>query len=427
MPASFARIIASRRSAHLAVLIAGVALASCSTHYEAPPQPVAAVVAPPAVNWPTHGWRTSTPEEQGIDSNVLANAMDAIRARHIPVHSLLIERHGVIVLDAYFHPFADNQLHEVASVTKSVVSTLVGIAIAKNELGDLNAPVVSLLPDVAPQADDPRKARITLAHMLSMTSGLDCSSQGGRNFLQQMEHSEHWTNFALARRETADPGSTFGYCAGNMEVVSAVLTRRTGASASDFAQRELFSPLGIEQTVWPTDRDGVSHGFADLKLQPRDMAKLGYLWLHNGEWEGRQIVPASYVQAELSPHATVQPDVQYGYGMWIYPNRGHAGGPADFEANGNGGQRIAVVPSQDVVEVTTGDGLDANDVVALISAAVKSDASLPPNPEALARLQAHVQEAALGTGYRVAALGAKATVRARHPKPVLRTASLGST
>jgi CubicO group peptidase (beta-lactamase class C family) len=147
-----------------------------------------------------------------------------------------------------------------------------------------------------------------------------------------------------------------------MHLVSAVLTRATGETAADFARAKLFAPLGIEQVSWPKDADGISHGFADLKLAPRDMAKLGYLWLHHGMWDGQQIVPANYLADAFSAHANVQPDIQYGYGMWIYPARGHAGGPADFEANGAGGQRIAIVPSQDLVEVITGTGLDADNV-----------------------------------------------------------------
>ena len=317
-------------------LLAAPFLASCSDLFgpqeaatSAPP-PVS-TAAQPATPWPTHGWPLSTPEAQGIDSNALADAMDAIQARHIPVHSLLIERHGSIVLDAYFHPFADNELHDVASITKSVISTLVGISVGKRQLEDLNTPAVALLPKAMP-GEDANKARITLAHLLSMQSGLDCSARGGLNFLQQMEHSPHWSAFALERPETAQPGTTFNYCAGDMQLVSAVLTNRTGDSAASFAQKELFGPLGIEHVSWPTDADGVSHGFADLKLQPRDMAKLGYLWLHHGEWEGRQIVPAAYLEQAFSAHANVGQNVQYGYGMWIYPEHGPAGGPAGSTA-----------------------------------------------------------------------------------------------
>jgi CubicO group peptidase (beta-lactamase class C family) len=394
------------------------------------PTEVALAVLPPAATvatmqardadgtWPTHGWATSTPEAQGIDSGVLADAMETIRARHIPAHSLLIERHGKIVLDAYFAPFGDNQLHDVFSVTKSVTSTLVGMAMGERRISDLRTPVVAYLPESA-AAYDPLKRRLTLAHMLSMTSGLNCAGNGGGNFLAAMEQSPHWTEFALSREEVAQPGSTFAYCAGNMQVVSAVLTRQLGEPAAEFAQSELFAPLGITHVSWAKDRDGNSHGFSDLRMQPRDMAKLGYLWLHRGVWDGRQIVPAAYLDAAFSPHARVQQGVQYGYGMWIYPERGHAGGPPDFEANGVGGQRIAVVPSQDMVVVITGAGLDANNVASLISNAARSDGPLAPSMIANARLNLRVAQAAGRGETRFA------STRAHHPVGgAVRTAAL---
>jgi CubicO group peptidase (beta-lactamase class C family) len=376
-----------------------------STAGQMAPAQVALAVLPPAATvasmqprdgdglWPTHGWATSTPEEQGIDSTVLAGAMETIRARRIPVHSLLIERHGKIVLDAYFAPFGDDRLHDVYSVTKSVVSTLVGIAIREKRISDLRTPVVAYLPESS-AGYDPWKRRLTLAHMLSMTSGLDCAGSGRGNFLQAMEQTPHWAEFALSRNEIAQPGSSFNYCAGNMQVVSTVLTRQLGESAAEFAQNALFGPLGITHVSWAKDRDGNSHGFSDLRMQPRDMAKLGYLWLHRGAWEGRQIVPAEYLDAAFASHANVEPGVQYGYGMWIYPERGHAGGPPDVEANGVGGQRIAVTPSQDMVVVITGAGLDANKVAALISGAVRSNTALPPDTLANAHLNQRIAEAA---------------------------------
>jgi len=384
-------------------LLAGTCPAASGASAQAAMSNVPAATAP--VLWPTHGWTTDTPESQGIDSNVLASAMNAIRARHLPVRSLLIERHGTIVLDAYFYPFADNQTHEAASITKSVVATLVGIAAGDHQRADLDAPVSSYLALNDSDRDDPRKARITLAHALSMTTGLDCSARNGRSPEQQMEQGPHWAANVLSRRETAEPGHKFAYCGGSMQIASAVLTKMTGMSAADYARNALFTPLGIDPPVWstPGNTDGVSSGFTGLWLQPRDMAKLGYLWLHDGMWDGKQVVPASYVTAAVAPHAYVSPTVRYGYGMWLYPDRGHMGGPSDFEANGVGGQRFGVVPSQDMVAVMTGLGLDANDVSALISDVVKSDRAIPPDPAGDARLKASVADASLPPPSHVAA------------------------
>ncbi|HEX3429817.1 MAG TPA: serine hydrolase [Rhizomicrobium sp.] len=402
----------TRAGASIIAVLSCFALFSCAHDTpvvaEAPKPQVAA--APPVL-WPTNGWQTATPEAQGIDSTILADALVQIRARRIPVHSLLIERHGKIVLDSYFYPFAANRTHNVYSVTKSVTSMLVGIAMANHRLADLNAPVYSLLP-VQP-SDDPRKAHITLAHLLSMTSGLDCRPQGSSSLLQQMLKSPHLAAYMLNRPSDAEPGTVFNYCGGNSEVVSAVLTRTTGASALDLARQELFAPLGITHVSWPTDGDGVSHGWGDLELEPRDMAKLGYLWLHNGRWEDSQVIPADYLAQALTRHISVQPGIDYGYGMWLYP--GHT--PVDFEANGTGGQRITVVPGFDMVEVTTGNGLDANEVAQLLAGAVKSNEALPSNPGSDARLASLVAEAAIGPVALPAQTGTDETIPVPRPNP----------
>ncbi|HEY5047534.1 MAG TPA: serine hydrolase [Rhizomicrobium sp.] len=367
-----------RRYASIGVGIAAcLALLSC-----APPPP------PPSEVWPTAGWPSSTPEAQGIDSGALAVTIDTLKANHVPIHSLLVERNGYIVLDSYFFPFGANQPHDVASITKSVTSTLVGIAMGDDASVELNSPIASLLPEQ--EIADPRKARITLAQLLGMTSGLDCSAQHGVSLLLQMEMSAHWTSYLLSRPLVAEPGSRFDYCAGNMQLVSASLTRATGESASELAHARLFAPLGITKVIWPADPDGNSHGFADLMLESRDLAKLGYLWLHQGRWEGRQIVPAAYLATALSPHANVQPGVQYGYGMWLYP--GHT--PYDFEANGRGGQRITVIPQLNAVVVVTGGGMDANRIAPLIARAFVSKAALPANSTGEARLASAVARAA---------------------------------
>jgi CubicO group peptidase (beta-lactamase class C family) len=360
-----------------------------------------------SVVWPTKSWSISTPEAQGIDSRALARALEQIRVRHIAIHSLLIERHGRIVLDTYFYPFSDNRPHNVYSVTKSVTSMLVGIAVAEHRLADLNAPVLSLLPL---RTDDPRKEHITLANLLSMTSGLDCRPASGESLLQQMLRSRHLAAFMMSRPTDAEPGTTFDYCGGNTEVISAVLTRTIGASAFEYARERLLAPLGITNASWPTDADNVSHGWGDLELQPRDMAKLGYLWLHNGRWENKQVVPADYLVQALSRHINVQPGIDYGYGMWLYP--GHT--PVDFEANGSFGQRITVIPSLDTVEVMTGGGFDANVVAELIASAIKCNTGLPADTDSDLRLATLSYQAALPAG----SLGMASTLASTpRPKP----------
>lgn len=228
--------------------------------------------------FPTAAWKTASPESQGLDSAVLAEALDDVRAKKIPAHGLLIVRNGLIVLDAYFYPYQGREVHDVASVTKSVTSILVGIAIEKGYLKSVDQKVLSILP-LAPSASDARKEKLTIRHLLTMTSGLDCDTEGGEKALAAMRHSTDWAAFALALPMRADPGSQYAYCSCNNHLLSSLVTAATGESLLEFATKNLFRPLGITDVIWPADPKGRSHGWGDLHLHPRDMAKLGLLYL----------------------------------------------------------------------------------------------------------------------------------------------------
>ena len=340
--------------------------------------------------WPTNGWRTSTPEAQGMDSDILANAFEFIRQNHIPIHSFLIVRNGYVVLDAYFYPFRDSDVHDAASVTKSMTSTLIGIAAGQHKL-DIHQPVLSFFPGRTIAHRDARKEKLTIEHLLTMTSGLDCHVENAEVTLRQMDQSRDWLQFMLDLPMTQDPGTTFSYCSGGMHLLSGIISQVTGRSAFEFARHELFEPLGIRDVIWPSDPQGVSRGWGDLHMQPRDMARIGYLWLHRGRWEERQIVPTDWMEAATQAHA--HPNFgsgEYGYGFWVYPKRT----PPEFEALGRGGQRISIAPDRNIVVVFTGGEFEPGDVGKFIGQAIKSDRALPENPAANARLATAVTAAA---------------------------------
>src|SRR5437667_208832 len=240
--------------------------------------------------WPTQGWRSSSPEAQGMDSAKLAEAFDYIQQQKVPIHSLLIVRNGSIVLDAYFYPFQADQLHDGASMTKSVTSTLIGIAIGQHKLSGVSQSVLSLFPLRTIANRDERKEHVTIEQLLTMTSNLDCRSQHEITLTEMMQ-SKDWIKFMLDLPMANDPGNKFVYCSGGMHLLSGIISQTTGVSALEFARRELFRPLGINDVVWPSDPNGITHGWGDLHLRPRDWAKLGYLWLNQGRWEDRQLVP----------------------------------------------------------------------------------------------------------------------------------------
>jgi CubicO group peptidase (beta-lactamase class C family) len=326
-----------------------------------------------------------------MDSEVLAQAFDYIRQNQIPIHSLLIVRNGYVVLDAYFYPFQEGQVHDMASTTKSITSTLVGIAIGQHKLSSVHQPVLSLFPERNISNRDEWKDRMAVEHLLTMTSGLDCHPDQAEITLREMTQSKNWVQFMLDRPMMAQPGSKFEYCSGGMHLLSGIISETTGSSALEFARREFFQPLGIEDVIWPSDPQSVSTGWGDLHLRPRDMAKIGYLWLHQGRWEGRQIVPAEYIQAATRAHShPSRGDVEYGYGFWEYPQRN----PSEYEALGRGGQRITVTPAENRIVVFTGGGFEPGDIGKFIGASIKSPQPLPENQVGQTHLTAAVSAAA---------------------------------
>jgi len=332
---------------------------------------------------PPDGWRTSPPEQQGIDSAVLAAAFDHIQENELPIHSLLIIRHGYLVLEAYFYPYSGQTLHNWASVTKSITSTLVGRALEEGHIKSIRQPIVDFFPNYR-DALSGAKRSITVEHLLMMATGLDCGYQRGELELLAMERSQDYVASVLALPMVTKPGSEFSYCSGGMHLLSAIVTRSTKMSALDFARQQLFSPLGIEAVIWPADPQGITHGWADLRLHPRDMAKIGYLYLRGGQWDGKPILSSTWIHRSTERHMDVPRDeADYGYGWWIMS--GEFSGV--YEARGRGDQSVSVWPEKDLVVVMNGAGRYRSQLVPFLRAALKSDQPLPENSPAYQRLQ----------------------------------------
>ncbi|HEU4485002.1 MAG TPA: serine hydrolase, partial [Povalibacter sp.] len=301
--------------------------------------------------WPAPDWSVSSPEAQGLSSADLADGLQFALANNINVHSVTVVRHGVIVLDAYFHPFVPDTRHDVASVTKSIVSLLVGLAIAHGDLQGPDQPLISALTPQQAAGAVVTTERIRLRDLLTMRSGLDCGFKNGEPELRDMRATTDWVAYALQLPTVAAPGDRFGYCSPNFHLLSAAISASTGTSALEFARKQLFEPLGITNVYWPADPRGITHGWGDLQLRPRDMAKIGLLMLHNGRWQDRQVVPAAWIEQSVAHHFRATDSNDYGFGWWMP----HAL-PGLFEATGRGGQRISITPDKDIVVVTTGGG-----------------------------------------------------------------------
>jgi CubicO group peptidase (beta-lactamase class C family) len=328
-------------------------------------------------------WPTAVPEEVGFDSARVVEMFDFVREHQIPVHSVQLVRRGRLVLDAYFHPYDGKTRHDVASVTKSITSTLVGLAIERGHIRDVEQPVLDFFPEHPTAQMETRKRKQTLQHLLTMQSGWDCGLEPNEARLFEMRRQADWKRFMLDLPMVTEPGTRWAYCSGNCHVLSVILKQATGMSALDFARRELFEPLAIRDVEWTADPAGNSHGWGDLQMHPRDMAKLGQLFLQRGRWNERQVLRNAWIAAATRAHAKTTNEDHYGYYWWVKGSDF----PGMFEAVGRGGQRIIVWPAKELVLVFTGGGFEPGDLGAFILKSLKCDQPLPPNPAANTRLR----------------------------------------
>jgi CubicO group peptidase (beta-lactamase class C family) len=347
--------------------------------------------------WPTDGWRTSTPEEQGVDSESLLQMLDHISESNLNIHSLLIIRHGYVVLDAYFYPFAPQTKHDLASVTKSFTSTLIGIAIEKGYIKGVEQPVLDLFPGQTIANVDENKKMLTVQDLLTMRSGFECINVPTELTLQQMMQSANWVQFTLDLPMAEKPGTRFNYCSSNVHLLSGIVSQTTGMNALDFARKCLFGPLGVNDVSWPVDSQGNTYGWGNLSLTPRDLAKLGYLYLRGGEWDDQQVLDSEYAKAAIASHGSVPVDMEgtdwsYGYLWWVKDTFS--------AARGRGGQYLYLVPDKDIViVVTAAESKDfaafaENLLLSFIVPAAESETPLLANPDSAALLESRVQQAA---------------------------------
>lgn len=300
-------------------------------------------------------WKSALPEEQRMDSAALAGVLDFIRAQNKDLHSILVIRDGAIVLEEYFGGCDSGQKHILNSCTKSIVSALTGIAIDQGLIAGETSRVWDFFPEYADVRADPLKAKIEIRHLLSMTSGIDWPQYGPDNVSDRMGESEDWVRFILARPMAMEPGSQANYSNGDSHLLSAILQKTSGQTALDFAWEHLFQPLGIADVDWWYDPRGINIGSATIYITPRDMAKLGMLYLNEGMWAGKRILSADWVRKSLLSYTQIQISAgwaDYGYYWWLYPNLGLV------EAWGGAGQRIAVFPRLGIISVMTADLAD---------------------------------------------------------------------
>jgi len=326
---------------------------------------------------PAWEWPVSPPEEQGLDSKKLAELADLIRKGELcpRLHALLIVRHGYLVVEDYFNGWQKDGLHTLQSVSKSFTSALVGIAIARGEFKGVDEKILDFFPDIKDIANmDGRKASIRVKDILTMRSGTDYHEQGANSPHEQLNRLlKGWDKFYLDRPMLRPPGTEFLYDSGGVILLSAMLKKRTGMHAHEYADRYLFKPLGIEKKFWLRNLEGHTHTGGGLSLAARDTAKFGHLYLKNGRWGDEQVVPENWVQESFRTHVDLtvegQPPSGYGYLWWILaPDPRGSGRQAIYAARGRYGQFIFIVPEYDMVVVMNSyarPGIDRDNFMSL--------------------------------------------------------------
>jgi CubicO group peptidase (beta-lactamase class C family) len=343
--------------------------------------------------WPTKTWPTSTPRAEGLDSTVLASFDADIAAGKFGfIDSMLVIRHGKIVYErnykhdydriyakeaaqagplnandpsgpynyfnAWWHPFyRRGDLHTMQSVTKTVTSVVIGVATARREFPQLDTPVLTFFDPAKVANVDDRKRRMTLRHLLTMTSGLDWDEDvpysDPRNDSSRMEASFDWVRYAIDRPMAQEPGAAFKYSSGVTQLLSHIFRRATGQDIEEYAARHLFTPLGIDRYFWKRSPAGLADTEGGLYLTSRDLAKILYLFVKNGVWDGRPIVQPDWVKQSLAPSVAVGNGVQYGFKWWLHPY-GTSDPRLAWGGSGFGGQRPIYFPDYDLLVVFTG-------------------------------------------------------------------------
>jgi len=317
----------------------------------------------------------------GIDTDKIVKLTKLILADTFPnIHSMLLLRHGKLVYENYFagedgragyvnHTIDD--LHDCRSVTKSFTSACIGIAVKQGYIKSIDEPIFPYFKDYA-KYFDAAKRKITIRHLLTMTSGFEWDEKitylDPKNSEIQMDKSEDPVAFILSRKLTSAPGTTWNYCAGSAQLLEEILWKATGERLNKYAEKNLFAPLGIKQYTWDSmiDKKMIA-GAWGLRLKPRDMAKFGLLYMNYGKWGNKQILDTAWVKHSLNSEVS-KPIIRsntprgYGFQFWVGLMVQHQYKTPISYANGNGGQMIYFWRDMDIVLVFTGGNYDRRDI-----------------------------------------------------------------
>ncbi|MEO9891886.1 serine hydrolase [Aurantibacter sp.] len=303
------------------------------------------------------GWKTNSLLAKHVDTTLIHTLFNKALNKDNKLHSVLLIKNGELIIEEYFNGAATNLPHDLRSTTKSIRSILMGIAIDKGFIENVNDPIFKYLKSPTPLKNlDNRKSEITIKQLLTMSSGLDCNdwNKSSKGQEDKVYKKKDWLQYTLDLPVINEPGSVSNYCSMGAILIAEIISQASGITIAEFAQKYLFNPLQITNINWghTTNKKIISSG-KRLYMTSRDMAKIGQLILNKGSWKGNQIISENWVEEATTPKTKIT-GIDYGYFWWNIPFKVKNNHIISKVATGNGGQYIMIFPELELVAVFTG-------------------------------------------------------------------------
>ncbi len=310
------------------------------------------------------GWKTNDLRSLNVDTTLIYKLFSQLNDRENKIHSVLLVKGDQIIIEEYLNGQVIDQKHDLRSATKSIISILLGIAIDKGFIDSVNDPISKYLKSPLPKKNlDDRKEKITIKHLLTMSSGLDCNDWDKKSKGQEdkVYKKKDWIQYTLDLPMVNEPGTVSSYCSMGVVLLAEIISQASGMTIDKFAEQYLFNPMDINNVYWGhTSGKKVIPSGKRLYMTSRDMAKIGQLVLNNGKWNGKQIVPEKWIE-ESTMLKTKITGIDYGYLWWNIPFKAHGKTFISITAAGNGGQYIMIFPELDMVAVFTGGAYNSQE------------------------------------------------------------------
>ena len=316
------------------------------------------------------GIETAMPKDVGIDQRFIKLMTDSINLGVYPnIHSVLILRNNKLVYENYWAGHDENRetnfigvvdhhrdsLHDIRSITKSVISSAVMIALAQGKIESLDQNIVDFFPEFLENSNE-IKRQITIRHLLTMSAGLDWNESA--NDSMKTESIADTYKFILRKPMVDSPGKKFEYRSSYTQLLSRIVEKATEMDIQTFTAINLFEPLGITNYAWTKEKNGLVSAWAGLRMRSRDLLKIGLLYLNGGKWNGKQIIPEDLVIESMRTHIEIEPGYGYGYQFWTLIDTVANQTVNTVEASGNGGQKIEINKAENLIVVITAGNYD---------------------------------------------------------------------